>query len=338
TLSDNRFEIVASQLKSRTDEWLDFEAESSINLTITASDAGGLEVTKSFTIIVTNVNDAPTAIRVSTGAIRERIAGEAVGSLSAVDQDAGQSHTFTIVSDARFEIVGSTLKLKADEFLELSDAASLSVDVSTTDDGTPPLTFSQTLLLNVVTNTHPWQNPTDSLNTNNDPAHAIAPIDALLIINLLNDPGTLLGPGSRLPVIRPANMPYFDTNGDNSATPLDALIVINFLNGMPSGEAESAIDVFSPRFNFNALPPTYTSQVFTLSNPPKTMDTVVTEPDACQIAHDSLSQSSNRGVRRALELENVLADIAADVVRARTYLGCELTNPDPTSSGNPTAR
>lgn len=164
-LSDNRFVVVASQLQLKPDQTLDFEAESSIILHITARDAGGLEITKSFSIIVADVNDAPISIQVSTATIREHISGETIGFLSALDQDAGQSHIFSILADPRFEVVGAALKLKADQFLDRSDGATVSVDVSTTDNGTPPLTFHQILLLNVATTSHPWHNPIESLDT-----------------------------------------------------------------------------------------------------------------------------------------------------------------------------
>jgi VCBS repeat-containing protein len=60
TLSDNRFEVVNSQLKLKDTQSLDFETESSINLEITATDDGNESVTESFTLLVSNVNDALT--------------------------------------------------------------------------------------------------------------------------------------------------------------------------------------------------------------------------------------------------------------------------------------
>ncbi len=63
----------------------------------------------------------------------------------------------------------------------------------------------------------------------------ITPIDALLIINLLNSGGS--GPVAGLP----APPPYRDVSGDNFISPLDALLVINYLNfrgRTGSGEGE----------------------------------------------------------------------------------------------------
>ncbi len=69
---------------------------------------------------------------------------------------------------------------------------------------------------------HAWQNTSNPLDVNDD--GKITPIDALLVINYLNQhgsgplPSTYTGPY------------YLDVNGDNAVTPLDALAVINYLN------------------------------------------------------------------------------------------------------------
>ncbi|MEM7555413.1 MAG: Calx-beta domain-containing protein [Cyanobacteria bacterium P01_A01_bin.84] len=56
-MSDNRFEVVNSQLKLKDDVSLDFESETSINLQITAIDESGQSVNKSFAIAITDVNE-----------------------------------------------------------------------------------------------------------------------------------------------------------------------------------------------------------------------------------------------------------------------------------------
>ena len=66
------------------------------------------------------------------------------------------------------------------------------------------------------------------------------PLDALIIFNLLNNPGTLIDASGRLPVARPADsdLPFYDTSGDGFCTSLDALLIINELNNQPRGESE----------------------------------------------------------------------------------------------------
>ena len=62
TVSDARFEIVDGNLKLKANESLDFEADSTINLSVTAKDASGLSTTKAFALSVLNRNEAPTNI------------------------------------------------------------------------------------------------------------------------------------------------------------------------------------------------------------------------------------------------------------------------------------
>ena len=90
-------------------------------------------------------------------------------------------------------------------------------------------------LVEVVPN--PWQNTDNPLDVNADTF--VTPLDALLIINLLNlNPGISDNP---LPLPKPGfePPPYYDVNGDGYVAPIDAAIVINWLNlGEGEGEGE----------------------------------------------------------------------------------------------------
>ncbi len=80
-------------------------------------------------------NDAPTAIALSNPqSVTENAAGVVIGTLDVVDPDAGDSHTFT-VSDTRFEVVGSALKLRDDARLDFEAESEVDVDVTATDGG-----------------------------------------------------------------------------------------------------------------------------------------------------------------------------------------------------------
>ena len=86
---------------------------------------------------------------------------------------------------------------------------------------------------NIVDN--PWQNPVDPEDVNNN--GVIQPLDALLIINELNDPQFSDPSNGALPVPPPISLvdgPYLDVNGDGFASPIDALLVINQLNSSAS--------------------------------------------------------------------------------------------------------
>lgn len=67
-----------------------------------------------------------------------------------------------------------------------------------------------------------WQNNQQSRDVNQD--GSVTPVDALVILNRLND-----NPETLLPAQRDQGQPMFDVNGDRSVTPVDALQVLNSL-------------------------------------------------------------------------------------------------------------
>lgn len=79
-----------------------------------------------------------------------------------------------------------------------------------------------------------WQNPNNKLDTNND--GRVSPIDALIIINLLNDKTY---PDGALPVNKINSKPYYDVNGNRYVSPVDALQVINYLNEQSKRSVEN---------------------------------------------------------------------------------------------------
>jgi hypothetical protein len=146
-VSDTRFEVVGGALKLKPGVSLDYEAESKVNLTITATDGGGLSVTQPFTITVTNVNETPTALTLSGATVPENAAGATIGTLAVTDPDVGDTHTFT-VSDSRFEVAGATLRLKAGDSLNYEAEPSVYLTITATDAGglsiTRPFTVTVT--------------------------------------------------------------------------------------------------------------------------------------------------------------------------------------------------
>ncbi len=132
TLSDERFEVVDDFVKLKDGISLDHEEIEQLTLDVTATDGDGASVTQSFEIAVTDVNDAPTDMTLSNHAIAGNADGAVIGTLSVSDQDAGDSHSFT-VSDDRFEVVGNEVKLKDGISLGPDDAAGLALEVTATD-------------------------------------------------------------------------------------------------------------------------------------------------------------------------------------------------------------
>lgn len=81
-----------------------------------------------------------------------------------------------------------------------------------------------------------WYNTTSPLDVNND--GSISPIDALLVINRINDggPGQLGTP----PAAGTIGHHFVDTNNDGSLSALDALLVINHINAQSAIASASA--------------------------------------------------------------------------------------------------
>ncbi|MEY4066630.1 MAG: Bifunctional hemolysin/adenylate cyclase precursor, partial [Pseudomonadota bacterium] len=71
-----------------------YEAKSSYALTVTSTDQGALFFTKSFTIQITDANEAPTEVTLSNTIVAEN--ATVVGLVSAVDPDAGNTFTFSV--------------------------------------------------------------------------------------------------------------------------------------------------------------------------------------------------------------------------------------------------
>ena len=155
SVSDNRFEVVDGQLKLKSGVSLDYEAQSSVQLTVKTTDQGGLSYSENFKITVEDVNEAPankapTDITLSGAIVTENVAGAVVGALTTVDPNAGDTHTYK-VDDGRFDVVGGQLKLKSGVSLDFEDESSVVVNVTTTDQGGLSYSESFTITVNDVT-------------------------------------------------------------------------------------------------------------------------------------------------------------------------------------------
>ena len=171
TVSDARFEVVNNELRLKAGESLDHETESSIDITVTVTDSGGLTDTENFTLEVTDVNEAPSNIQLDNLSISENAAGAVVGTLSATDQDDSDTQTYT-VSDARFEVVNNELRLKAGESLDHETESSIDITVTVTDSG--GLTDTENFTLEVTdVNEAPSNIQLDNLSISENAAGAV---------------------------------------------------------------------------------------------------------------------------------------------------------------------
>ncbi len=150
---NNSFSIDGTQLK--TEGVFDYEVKSSFSVRIRVTDKGGQGLTfdKSFTIEVTNVNEAPTDIVLSPTLIDEnQPSGTKVGTLSATDPDAGSSFTYSLVNGAgstdnsSFSIVGN--ELRTNSSFDYQTKNSYSVRIQVTDN--KGLTFEKIFTISVT--------------------------------------------------------------------------------------------------------------------------------------------------------------------------------------------
>jgi uncharacterized delta-60 repeat protein len=122
----------------RATNTFNFEAKSSYSIRVRSTDQGGLFTEKTFTITVTNVNETPTDISLSSSSIAENAGANAVvGALSTIDPDGGNTFTYSLVpstgdaDNASFNINGSTLQ--ATSGFNFETKSSYTVRVRSTD-------------------------------------------------------------------------------------------------------------------------------------------------------------------------------------------------------------
>lgn len=128
-----RFELVGRELRTTAAANLNFELQTSHSVQVRVTDKSGLNFTKSFTVNVNNVNEAPTALTtLDPLTIAENSAATTVvGSFSASDPDSGDTRTFSLTNNP-----GGRFAMSADGILTVAANASLDFDTTPTHDVT----------------------------------------------------------------------------------------------------------------------------------------------------------------------------------------------------------
>jgi mRNA-degrading endonuclease HigB of HigAB toxin-antitoxin module len=118
----------------------DYETKESYTVRVRSTDSTGLFTEKVFVINVTNVNEGPTDIGLSSSFVEENAGGNAiVGTLSTTDVDAGNTFTYSLVAgsgdadNAAFDISGDALR--ATNSFDFETKASYTVRVRSVDQG-----------------------------------------------------------------------------------------------------------------------------------------------------------------------------------------------------------
>lgn len=129
-------------------EAFNFESQSTLALTVTVEDQGGLSASENFSISLNDVNEAPTAIALSGAEINEgEAAGTTIGSVSVEDEDANDTHTYSLTGNdaTSFEIANGILTNK--EVLDFATQETYSITIEATDAG--GLAFSEEFTITV---------------------------------------------------------------------------------------------------------------------------------------------------------------------------------------------
>ncbi|MEZ5658208.1 MAG: cadherin repeat domain-containing protein [Burkholderiaceae bacterium] len=95
---------------------LDFETNPALSLQILVRDASGLIDVAALTISLADLNEPPTALMLDN-TIAPMLAGQLIGTVSALDPDAGETLTFSLLDDANgsfiLEATDGTLHISA---------------------------------------------------------------------------------------------------------------------------------------------------------------------------------------------------------------------------------
>jgi VCBS repeat-containing protein len=145
------FTVTNNQLLTNTT--FDFDTKSSYSVRVRTTDAGGLTFEQPFTITITAVPQAPTAIALSTNSVAESATvGTVVGTLSSTDSNGSDTHAYTLVSgtgdtdNASFTVVGNEVRTAV--ALNFESKPTYTVRVRSTDTGS--LFFEQSFTINVT--------------------------------------------------------------------------------------------------------------------------------------------------------------------------------------------
>ncbi|MCA9065655.1 MAG: cadherin domain-containing protein, partial [Planctomycetaceae bacterium] len=130
---------------------LDFESTTSIQLTVTVTDAGGLQDLQTVTVNLSDLNERPISLSLAGGTVAENsISGTYVGTVSGVDVDASDDLQYSLLNNAgqRFWIDSTTGNIYVTSGLNYEASPAHSVTVRATDSG--GLTHDQAFTITVT--------------------------------------------------------------------------------------------------------------------------------------------------------------------------------------------
>lgn len=125
-----------------------FPASGTQPVKLTVRDSEGASVSQTVNVPVQSAN-LPPVLSLAETEIDENTPGGTIGTLTATDAEDHAISSWT-VDDNRFEIVGTTFKLKSAETLDHESEETVTVKVTAVDSGTPPAVTSTSFVIDVI--------------------------------------------------------------------------------------------------------------------------------------------------------------------------------------------
>ena len=170
-VNNDAFKISKDTLQTNT--LLSFEEQSTYHLTISTTDRGGGKVERDFVITIGDINEAPTALELTTHEIKENapsdtiiigyinVTDEDLTTVSGAEDDITDEHTYEL-KDNHVPFILSDDTLKATQTFNYETESTYEITIITTDLGNN--TLEKTFTINV---TDEQESPT-SITLNND--------------------------------------------------------------------------------------------------------------------------------------------------------------------------
>lgn len=130
---------------------LNYEASPSEDIVVRVSDPSGLFHVQSFKVAILDVNDRPSNITLAggdTAFISENIKNGYVGDLASTDEDANQTHRYTLLNNGGWKFRLRNGKIYSSN-LDYEAKSTYSIRVRSTDNGSPRLSLDKSFTVKV---------------------------------------------------------------------------------------------------------------------------------------------------------------------------------------------
>ena len=133
---------------------LNFEASPSEDILVRVTDASGLFHVQPFQVAILDVNDRPSNITLAggdTAFIDENVNNGYVGDLATTDEDANQTHRYSLVNDggSKFILRNNKIYSSFSANLDYERKSEYTIGIRSTDDGSPRLSLDKTFTVQV---------------------------------------------------------------------------------------------------------------------------------------------------------------------------------------------